>query len=151
MVQMVLEAVTNELAGKRMLEDDYTFEIERRKEQAIAALARYESMSALVKKSLKGAALSNKSCEIENKFSDLGEMLVALTTLSDKPYDEIFQEALEEIDERKKPSKKRHLESVPSESEDLNVSDGKLLYSVELFRPVSFSLPKTSRIVLAIY
>lgn len=83
MVQMVLEAVTNELAGKRMLEDDYTFEIERRKEQAIAALARYESMSALVKKSLKGAALSNKSCEIENKFSDLGEMLVALTTLSD--------------------------------------------------------------------
>jgi uncharacterized protein YecA (UPF0149 family) len=139
--QMAFEAEANELAGIWMLEDQYALEIERIKDQTTASIARYEGMPALAKKSLKGAALNNKLTEIDNKIANLGDLLTKLNKLSDKRHDDIFRDALEEVSKGKRSSKKRRLESVPTESEDLDVSDGKLSpfrnLSISLFAPPS--------------
>lgn len=137
---MATEKAASKLAGEWASEDDYTLEIERRKEETITTLARYESMSAIAKKSLKGHPLDDKLLEIRNKLNNLGETLVAFTKLSDKRYDEIFRDALKEINKGKKPSKKRRMESVPSESEDLNVSDGKPIPLLEFLHMLFFPL-----------
>jgi hypothetical protein len=112
---MVAEKAASKLAGEWVLEDDYMLKIKRQKEHTITVLAHYKYMSALAKKSLKGCFLDDKLLKIKNKLKNLRESLIALTMLGDKHYKEIFQDALEEINKGKKPSKKCRMESVHQE------------------------------------
>jgi hypothetical protein len=123
--QTSLTAEANELAEKWMLEDDYAIEIKRRKSNTITSIACYESMSSSAKKSLNGLTLNAKLAEIKAKLNNLAKTLVALTALSDKRFEEIFNDALEQTNKGKNPTKKRRIDSDPSESEDYNVSDSK--------------------------
>jgi hypothetical protein len=134
-----LVAAAHKLAASWMMEDDYALEIERRKEEAMASLARYEPMPALAKRSLKGEALKAKLVEIKNKIDNIEGTLIALRTLIDKRYDEIFDDALKRTTEEKKPSKRARMESTLAESEDLNVSDGKLQSVLEYIASASLS------------
>jgi hypothetical protein len=140
--QTTTEAAANELAREWMSSDEYALEIERRKENTIASLARYEPMTALAKTSLKGTALNSKLLEIKTKLSNLGEALVALSALNDKRYEEIYQDALVQLDKGKKSSKRRRLQSVPTESEDLDVSDGKSTLASISIAPAVFLLAR---------
>jgi hypothetical protein len=143
--EVEMETAAHKQAAEWMLEDEYALEIEHRKEETLSSLAHYEQMSKAAKKSLKGKTLDKKLLEIKNKINNLGEKLVSYRTLSDKRYEEIYDDAVESLNKEKKPTKKRRIESEPSDGEELDVSDGKSPLPLEFRRLHSFSLSRTTR------
>jgi hypothetical protein len=108
-----------------MENDDYAVEIEERRQKSIKSLARYEDMPALARKALKGPALTKKMQEIKDKLDSVKNTMHKLDKLNERRYNELYQTALERINQARAPFKKPRLESEQAESEVLDVSDGK--------------------------
>jgi predicted nuclease with TOPRIM domain len=112
-------------ASKWMETDEYAMEIAHRIEELAPRFARYEPMHALTRKQLKGKALTTKLQEIKDKLDNLEEIHQGLIKLNEKQHAELFQDVLKRISDERTNSKKRRIESEPSEPEDLAISDGK--------------------------
>jgi hypothetical protein len=118
-------AQAQELAEGWMEADKYAKEIVERKQEAQESLLSYKAKANLAKKLPKNAKTTAKQLQIDKKIESIKDMLTSLEKVTKKRYNELFTAALEETMTSTHAGKKRRVQSEASESDGLEVSEGK--------------------------